>query len=189
MEHRKRDDHGEEYVHSTPCPSVWLSLPSDSVFSPSFFSCFCFQHVLQHLTKQLHSIRTCRSGRPWKWRPCTKVRSLHCLIVSSIGFSFLTIPFSCFCFHYFFLGQPRHWHTPTAFYQASIFNQDLSKWNTAKVTTMEKSMFTPLFILLSGCFFHQIQFSHQYYFLLLFSLILVGSTTAFTHSDSVLSSI
>ena len=44
----------------------------------------------------------------------------------------------------FVFCPPRHRHPPTAFYYALAFNADLSKWNTAAVTTMYRSTSTPL---------------------------------------------
>ena len=75
--------------------------------------------------------------------------------VTNMGQSTSTPP-SCFCcclFHlnsthsrYFFLTISRfslYVHPPTAFYSASKFNADVSKWNTAAVTTMDYSTSTP----------------------------------------------
>ena len=72
----------------------------------------------------------------------------HCLCFLSLGFYFShtrTSILLLFSFHFslFRLDQTNTACTPTAFKDASAFNVDLSKWNTAKVLTMYKSTSTP----------------------------------------------
>ena len=53
--------------------------------------------------------------------------------------------------HAFF---PWHRHPPTVFNLAYQFNTDISKWDTAAVTTMYKSTSTPPLFSVAPCFFH-----------------------------------
>ena len=73
-------------------------------------------------------------------------------VVASLEFCPLTpVAFVFYVFSILFLDcvHPRHRHPPTAFYGASKFNADLSKWNTAAVTSMASSTLTPSLFLLS----------------------------------------
>ena len=51
---------------------------------------------------------------------------------------------SSFSFSIWFLGQSRHWYTPTVFRFTFLFNADLSMWNTAGVTSVSNSTFNHL---------------------------------------------
>ena len=55
--------------------------------------------------------------------------------------------------YFWILSTTRHRHPPTAFYDASAFNADLSNWNTAAVTSMEASTSTSPSCVCC-CFFH-----------------------------------
>ena len=71
-----------------------------------------------------------------------------CPLVLSLEFSALTpiafiFTFSQCSFFWIVSNITRHRHPPTAFAYAYAFNADISKWNTAAVTTMERSKSTP----------------------------------------------
>jgi len=75
-----------------------------------------------------------------------------CLFTLPVAFFFLV--FSIFFFFGLF-QQIRHRHPPTAFQYATVFNADISKWNTTAVTTMHLSTSTPpSFSCCPFCFFH-----------------------------------
>jgi surface protein len=112
-------------------------------------------------------------------------------VVASLEFCPLTpVAFVFYVFSILFLDcvHPRHRHPPTAFYGASKFNADLSKWNTAAVTSMASSTLTPSLFLLSLVSFHWILFTHPpllpftfhvTFILLQRSILLLNSTRIF----------
>ena len=108
----------------------------------------------------------------------------HFLCLSS---TFLSHPFSFFfvLLPLFILDWDHHGidNTLTAFTQAFVFNADLSKWDTAAVTSMSGSTSTPLLCSSVPCVFHRLFFSHPFLFssfLLSLFFFSIGSTTALT---------
>jgi surface protein len=78
------------------------------------------------------------------------------LVSVVLSLEFLSTHSRCFCFYVFtnlFLDCV-HRHPPTAFRSASAFNADLSRWNTAAVTSMSQSTSAPPLSLLLLLFFH-----------------------------------
>ena len=97
-----------------------------------------------------------------------EVRPLHCFVlpflVSSFEFCFLTLPhFFVLLFDLFWIGSTMAL-TSTVFFQASVFNSDLSNWNTAKVTDIMQSSTSTARLGASGpCFCHRM-FSDIFFF-------------------------
>jgi surface protein len=87
---------------------------------------------------------------------CKYVHSTLLFLLLLLSLEFCPLPLLLFLrFLNFIFGfcPPRHRHPPTAFYYASAFNADLSKWNTAAVTNMRESTSTPPSCFCC-CFFH-----------------------------------
>ena len=175
------DQFGQKYAHST---LLFLLLLLSLEFLSTHSRCFCF-YVFSIFIFGFCPPR--HRHPPTAFEYASKfnadVSKWNTAAVTSMYASTSTPP-SCFCCCFFHLNSvhslpllfilrflnfiyfPRHRHPPTAFYSASAFNADLSKWNTAAVTNMGQSTSTAPSCVCC-CFFH-LNSVHSL-FLLLFS--------------------